>query len=227
MNFEAQDVANDARALEKLLALGVRNVPVLAKGEQFIFAQNFEDIAEFVGLQGADHVPLAPDVLIAKWLHVYRATQRYIQQLPDERLPERVIPNRDRSIRFMGHHIFRIGEAFLETVVDGADYAPLFANKPPPDGEFNNGREIADYGAQVIQRLGAWWDSVPDRRCANKVPTFFGPQPVHLLLERSTWHSAQHARQLIAVLQRYGIEPEAPLTADDLRGLPLPERLWE
>jgi hypothetical protein len=227
VNFEALDVANDARALEKLLALGVRNVPVLAKGEQFIFAQNFEDIAEFVGLQGSDHVPLAPDQLVAKWLKVYSSTQRYIQQLPDERLAERVIANRDRSIRLMGHHIFRIGEAFLETVVDGADYAPLFANKPPPDGEFNSGREIADYGAQVTRRLGAWWDAVQDRRCTNKVPTFFGPQPVHLLLERSTWHSAQHARQLIAVLERHGIEPDMPLTADDLEGLPLPERLWE
>lgn len=227
MNFEALDVANDARALEKLLALGVRNVPVLAKGEQFIFAQNFEDIAEFVGLQGSDHVPLAPDQLVAKWLKVYSSTQRYIQQLPDERLAERVIANRDRSIRLMGHHIFRIGEAFLETVVDGADYAPLFANKPPPDGEFNSGREIADYGAQVTRRLSAWWDAVQDRRCTNKVPTFFGPQPVHLLLERSTWHSAQHARQLIAVLERHGIEPDMPLTADDLEGLPLPERLWE
>lgn len=223
----ALDVANDAGALAKLRALGVRNVPVIAKGEQFIFAQNFEDIAEFVGLQGSDHTPLPPDQLIAKWLSVYRGTQRYIQQMPDEHLFERVIDNRDRSIQFMGHHIFRIGEAFLETVVDGAEYAPLFANKPPPEGEFTSGREIAAYGAQVTERLAAWWDGLEDRSCSWKVSTFFGPQPVHLLLERSTWHSAQHARQLIAVLERYGIEADGPLTAEDLAGLPLPERLWE
>ena len=45
-------MANDAGGREKLLALGVRNVPVIARGEQFMFAQNFDDIAEFVGLQG-------------------------------------------------------------------------------------------------------------------------------------------------------------------------------
>ena len=50
---------------------------------------------------------------------------------------------------------------------------------------------------------------------------------MHQLFERSTWHSAQHARQLIAVLERFGIEPDDPLTADDLAGLPLPERIWE
>ncbi|HEX9673735.1 MAG TPA: hypothetical protein VGA12_09905 [Burkholderiales bacterium] len=45
--------------------------------------------------------------------------------------------------------------------------------------------------------------------------------------ERSTWHSAQHARQLIHVLERFGIEPDGRLTAEDLAGLPLPERLFE
>ena len=47
------------------------------------------------------------------------------------------------------------------------------------------------------------------------------------VFERSTWHSAQHARQLIHVLERFGIEPDGRLTAEDLAGLPLPERLFE
>jgi hypothetical protein len=50
---------------------------------------------------------------------------------------------------------------------------------------------------------------------------------MHQLFERSTWHSAQHTRQLIAVLERFGIEPDFRLTSDDLAGLPLPEGLWE
>jgi hypothetical protein len=54
-----------------------------------------------------------------------------------------------------------------------------------------------------------------------------GEQPMHALFERSAWHSAQHARQLMALLERYGIAPEGPLTRKDLAGLPLPERLWE
>jgi hypothetical protein len=52
-------------------------------------------------------------------------------------------------------------------------------------------------------------------------------QPVAMLFERSTWHCAQHARQLAAVLERFGIEPDGRLTKQDLAGLPLPEGLWE
>ena len=39
--------------------------------------------------------------------------------------------------------------------------------------------------------------------------------------------SAQHVRQLIFALERCGVAPDGPLTADDLAGLPLPQRLFE
>jgi hypothetical protein len=218
---------NDAGGREKLLAFGVRNVPVVAKGEQFVFGQNLEDVAEFVGLHGTGHKPLPPEELINKWVTVLRAVQRYVRQFPNARLNERVIDNRDRSIRLMGHHVFRIGEAFLETAVDGVEYAVQLANLPPKEGTFTTGDEIARYGDTVVMRLQQWWDGLADKSCQQKVQTFFGMQPIYMLYERSTWHSAQHARQLIAVLERFDIEPNGRLTPEDLAGLPLPERLWE
>ncbi len=173
---------NDPTAREQLLKLGVRTVPVLARSDQYIFCQNLEDVAEFVGLQGTGHTPLPPGALFTKWTVVLRAAQRYIRQIPNARLNDRAIDNRDRSIRLLSHHIFRIGEAFLETAIDGVEY----------------------------------W-----------VQTFYGTPPMHQLFERSTWHSAQHTRQMIAVLERFGIEPDVRLTAEDLAGLPLPEGIWE
>lgn len=218
---------NDAGGRDKLLALGVRNVPVVAKGSAFVFGQNLEDVAEFVGLHGTGHTPLPPGQLIVKWVNVLRAVQRYVRQIPDDRLNERVIPNRDRSLRLMGHHVFRIGEAYLETAVGGVEYAVQLANVPPADGTFMTGEEIARYGDTVIARLQQWWNGLADKSCQQTVKTFFGMQPIHMLFERSTWHSAQHARQLAAVLERFGIEPNQRLSAADLAGLPLPERLWE
>jgi len=221
------DVLNDPQGFERLLALGVRTVPIVAKGEQFVFGQNLEDVAEFVGLHGTGHTPLPPHELLRKWVLVLRTAQRYARQLPSERMGERAIDNRDRSIRLLSHHIFRIGEAFLETVVDGVDYAVQLANVPPKDGILMTGDEIARYGEQVITRLEKWWDGLADKSCRQKLKTYYGTQSMHQLLERTTWHSAQHARQLAAILERFGIEPNSRLTATDLAGLPLPERLWE
>jgi hypothetical protein len=205
----------------------VRNVPVVAKGDQYVLGQNLEDVAEFVGLQGTGHTPLPPAELVTRWVAVLGAVQRYVRQMPPERLNERVIDNRDRSIRIMGHHVFRIGEAYLETVVDGVEYQVQHANVPPQEGTFLSGDELARYGEEVIGRLQRWWDGLADKTCQQKLKTYYGMQPMHQLLERSTWHSAQHGRQLMAVLERYGIVPDGPLTEKQLGGLPLPERLWE
>jgi hypothetical protein len=221
------DVLNDPGGREQLLELGVRNVPVVAKGGNYVFGQNLEDVAEFVGLQGTGHQPLPPAELLRKWINVLRAVQRYLRQMPTQRLNERVIENRDRSIRILSHHVFRIGEAFLETAVNGVEYAVGHANVPPKDGTFLTGAEIAGYGEQVIRRLQQWWDGLPDKSLGWKTKTYYGMQPMHIVFERSTWHSAQHARQLIHVLERFGIEPDGRLTREDLAGLPLPERLFE
>jgi hypothetical protein len=66
-------VLNDPAGQERLLKLGVRTVPVLARGDQYIFCQNLEDVAEFVGVQGSGHTPLSPEILFAKWMNVLRA----------------------------------------------------------------------------------------------------------------------------------------------------------
>ena len=210
-----------------MLSLGAQSVPVLAKGGQFIFCQNMEDVAEFVGLQGSGHNPLSPEALFDKWIIVLRAAQRYVRQIPDSRLMERAIDNRDRSIRLLSHHIFRIGEAFLETAIDDVEYWTNNANVPPADGSCMTGAEISAYGDGVINRIENWWSRLEDKSCRQKVKTFYGTPPMHQLFERSTWHSAQHARQMIAVLERLGLEPDVRLTSEDLAGLPLPERIWE
>ena len=205
----------------------MRNVPVVSKGENYVFGQNLEDVAEFVGLQGTGHTPLPPDQLIKKWVLVLRALQRYVRQMPTGRINENVIENRQRSIRLLAHHAFRIAEAYLESVIDGKEYAVQHANVPPKDGTHLTGDEIAAYGEGVIGRLQKWWDQVPDKSLSTKIKTYYGMQPMAMVFERSTWHSAQHARQLIHVLERFGIEPDGRLTPQDLAGLPLPERLFE
>jgi hypothetical protein len=127
----------------------------------------------------------------------------------------------------MGHHIFRIGEAFLDTAIDDVEYWVNNANVPPAEGTCITGVEIAAYGEKITERLEQWWSQLGDKSCSQKIKTFYGKPPMHQLFERSTWHSAQHTRQLIAVLERFGIEPDRRLTTDDLAGLPLPEGLWE
>ena len=89
------------------------------------------------------------------------------------------------------------------------------------------GEDIARYGESIGKRYEAWWRGLEDRALSKTLKTYYGDTVAHQVYERVTWHSAQHCRQLVAVLERMGIEADKPLTAQDLAGLPLPERLWE
>jgi hypothetical protein len=222
------DVLNDAGGRELLLnKYGLRKVPVLAKGDQYAMGQMLDPFAKLAGLPmpGADR--LSPEQIYRKYEMVFAAAQRYARQFPADRFRERVIPHRERLIRTLCYHVFRIGESFLETW-DGAEYSVKIADNEPPD-TLQTGDDIARYGASVWARFETWWRGLndEDRKLTRVLKTYYGDTSAHKVFERVTWHSAQHCRQLIAVLERMGIQADRPLTAADLAGLPLPERLWE
>jgi hypothetical protein len=210
--------------MEQLKALGVRNVPVVAIGERFTFAQNLKDVAKFLGM-ALTREQLPPAVLVPRYLSILETAQRLVRQVPTERMGERVIPNRPRLIRPFLYHIFRIGDAFLMSY-GGDEYSNTLANSEPSES-LQTGEQIAAYGQQVRDRLNAWWIAADDPLLEKKVNTYYGVQTAHDVFERTTWHSAQHCRQLAVVLERFGIAPDRPLTPEQTAGLPLPEGLWE
>ena len=55
------------------------------------------------------------------------------------------------------------------------------------------------------------------------VETYYGRQSGHELLERTTWHAAQHVRQIAALLEGAGAPPREPLDPTLLDRLPLPQ----
>jgi hypothetical protein len=202
----------------------LRRVPVLVKGSDYAFGQMLEPFAKLAGIDLSTS-RLTPEQLFNKYQIIFAAGQRLIRQFPQERLRERVIPHRPRVIGTLGYHVFRIGEAFLETW-DGAEYSQTIADNEPP-AHVETGADIAQFGESVWQRYEAWWKGVEDRSLSRVLKTYYGDIEAHRVFERVTWHSAQHCRQLAAVLDRMGIEADRPLTPEDLKGLPLPERLWE
>ena len=223
--FESIDVAARPEAMDELAALGVKTVPVVSRGREFVFAQALEDVSRFVGKEfSAQRLP--PGELVQRWLKILRAAQRHALQIPAGKLGERAVQSRDRSIRDLAYHVYQIPDAFLQAVEDGVEDLTAVYNAPPPK-DVRTAAQIAAYGAATAKELEAWWAMLPDESARQSVKTYYGLRPLHELLERCTWHSAQHARQIIAVLEGMGIKPDAPLTPADYAGLPMPKGLWE
>ena len=229
--FEVVDVLNDPGGRERLLALGQRRVPILARGKDYVYCVDLNAVARFVGIADIKHRMLPPEVLIERMLTVLRKAQGIVRQIPPEKLLRDAIPNRKRDLRLLSHQVFRIGEAWVEVAAHGEPFTRGRGEKVLADGEFTTTEEIARYGEHVVGAVERWWATLKE---ADRVAFFarphaayFGPAILHALFERSTWHSAQHTRQLTAVLEELGITPAQRLEPADLAGLPLPERLWE
>jgi hypothetical protein len=101
----------------------------------------------------------------------------------------------------------------------------LIMKEPGP--AIRTGEDIARYGEGVLARVNEWWRTYPDRACQQLMDTYFGRHSVHVVLERTAWHPAQHTRQLMLILETLNIEPDRRLTAGDLAGLPLPDKAWD
>ena len=225
VEYESVNISAQPEAMEELRALGVRTVPVVSRGAEYVFAQELADVSAFLGRK-VDFKRLPAPELVAKWRTVLAAAQRHIVQVPPARLAQRATPGRDRSVRELGYHVYKVADAFLQCVIDGNEQIALVYNEPPPP-EMETGAQIRAFGSSVSTRLETWWNDQADKSCSGTLRTYYGDQPLHHVLERSTWHSAQHARQIQSILEECGVAPDGPLTARDYAGLPMPEGLWE
>lgn len=225
VDYESINVHGNPAGMEELRKLGARSVPIVARGGKFVFAQTLTDVISFLNLDIRLQARLSPEELVGKIRIVLPAAGRYLQQIPAEWL-DKPFRNRDRPIRALGHHVFRIVDAFLEAARDRHELSyELIMREAVPT--LRSGADLARYGAGVLARVDTWWASCADRSGEGVMDTYFGRQPMHVVLERTAWHPAQHTRQLMLILDTLNIEPDGRLTAADLAGLPLPDKAWD
>jgi len=225
--FVSVNVLEDKDAFAELATLGIRSVPIVRRGNDWANGQVLRDVARIAGIPWNGVQVLPPPELAERLVAIQMAAQRFFAQIPDDKL-DRLLPHRPRSYAQLAYHIFNIADAFLEHETQGL---PLMegAYGRVPSPEMSTKAKILAYGRDVQKRCEAWRDG-PGRRTADvsrKANVYYGDVSVHEFLERTTWHSGQHVRQLIMVLGMLGIAPDRPLGKETFSGLPMPEKVWD
>jgi hypothetical protein len=218
-------VLEDAAGRAELQRLGARSVPVLSRGDEFVFAQNIAQVVAFLKLDEKTGPALSPAQLVERMTRFIDAALRIIPLMPDDRLDAEV-PNRPRRYRALGHHMLRIPEAFVEAA-GGTFFSHGLAAAVARPEELASTAALAAYGRGVREQVAAWWEATADKSCQQTVQTYYGPQKLHEMLERSTWHIAQHDRQWMMLLDLAGIAFERPLGESDFADLPMPKEVWD
>ena len=198
---------------------------MVSRGTEFVFAQVIKDVVDFLGLGDDTRPELSPAELAARYLHVLETAIRLTRQMPDGELANE-LPNRPRSWRVLMHHLFQIPNAFLDMDASGTPMRYEDLTAPPPD-DMRSSADIAGFGERTRERFEGWWKAVRDEDFDREMEVYFGTTSRHEMLERTVWHTTQHVRQLASLLDQSGIEPDAPLTSEDIRGLPLTDKVWD
>ena len=208
--------------MAELQKLGARSVPVLSRGDKFTFGQSTKQIVEFLGLHEKSGPELSPAELYARLDKFMTAALELLPLMPYDRLDTHV-PGRPRSYRTLGFHLFRVVDAFLDANQGVTLVQAMFREEPAPDADT---AALVAYGTKVRQRFRDWWAS-GDTSGARSLDTYYGPQSLHELLERTTWHSGQHVRQYMMLLEREGQTHSRPLVEADFARLPMPQNVWD
>jgi glutaredoxin len=223
--FEPVNVLNNPAAMAELEKFGIRTVPVVTKGERYTFAQQLSDVAKFVG-KDVSFDRLASDELMRRWFYFLALALSLVADIREEDLDYTPVPGRlDRTLRNLSFHIFQIPEAFLQNQQQGLeDLMPLFEALAPSGW---GAKEIEAGGRDVDARLHRWWDGLSDKSCNWPSTRTEGTHPTSEFLERSVWHTAQHARQLMAVLEDRKVSLTRKIDPAAYEGLPMPTMLWQ
>src|SRR6185369_12781145 len=177
VEYESVNVSARPEAMEELRALGVRTVPVVARGKDYVFAQELADVSEFIGRK-VDFRRLPPEALYRKWQTVLAAAQRQVMQIPADKLQQRATPGRDRSIRDLAYHVYQVPDSFLQAIEEGVQDLTSVYNAPPP-ANVTSTAQIAAYGKSVAERLERWWKREGDKAAGATLQTYYGEQPLH------------------------------------------------
>jgi hypothetical protein len=218
-------VLTDPDGLNELRRLGARSVPVLSRGDDWIFAQNLSQVAKFAGIDEDMGPKLSPDQLVQRLILFIRTAIPIIRQMPDDKLSLET-PGRPRTYRVLGHHMMRIPDATV-MVANGAELYNGIMTDGLTDA-IQTANDIGAYGEQVLAKVEAWWAAKADKSGKETVQTYYGPQSLHEMLERSTWHCGQHVRQWFMLLEMAGVTPPAVVLEDSaFVGLPMPTDVWD
>ena len=220
-------MVEDPAGWDEMKPFGVRMLPLVTKGNRYANGQSLRDVADLVGVDIGEQTILPPEILIERIDTILTAEQRFFGQMPETKMQGEV-PGRPRSFANLAWHTFNVVDAFLEHEVEGLPLkVEAYARNAPKDKATK--ADILAYGADVQRRFRKWWETQGQHTDFDEeADTYYAKQSKHDFLERTTWHSGQHCRQMMMILEDFiGVKPIDPLPASTWAGLPMPEKVWD
>jgi uncharacterized damage-inducible protein DinB len=221
--FQAVNIVEDEAGFAELAKIGVKRIPIAARGRHWADGQVLEDLARIAGVELRHELRLSPAELVARGDRVMAAALDLVGRLPQAEY-DAYLPGHTHTNKQLASHIFEIYRIFLEFIEEGRRFEFVAQLRDAPPGT-EVPAAMQRFGRGVRERFAAWWQRAGSTAdFAAKADVYYGDVNLHHFLERTIWHSAHHTRQLQRLIAGLGGSTEGGLTPSDLDGLPMPEQ---
>lgn len=179
---------------------------------------NLGKVAELLGLDFDSSPLLDPTQLLERLDRFLLAIDAVAPKVSSQVLDKK-LPGRDRTVLQLLHHTADVAMSFtVDEEISQAEHISEDYALDTSSSLSSLSRKI-QFTRTIVQEINIDWQST-----AN---TPYGLQTKHQVLERCTWHVAQHIRQLEHFIERWQQTVRGWPSTVDYDGLPLPESIWD
>ncbi|MCU1415191.1 MAG: glutaredoxin-like protein NrdH, required for reduction of Ribonucleotide reductase class Ib [Microbacteriaceae bacterium] len=213
-----QDQAARARLTEHGMVL-----PTIHVGDRWASGVDLAVVADLIGVDWTPPNIMPREELVERYRTNLQIGKGLILELTDEML-EFELPGRNRQMLAVADQVAVVIRAFLHQYYEDESTNKYYFK---PDFVMTK-QQVLDRLEVTHQRFETWWaEDGFDDPLDRVTHTYWGYPTLLEVLERETWHSTHHIRQLQYVLEQFGVTPAAPLTDAHKAGLPLPEGIHD
>ena len=217
VDFKGINVVDDPDRWHELQEKGWLNLPVVKSGSTFVPGIDLDEVAKLVGVDLAEPELLPIGELQSRMIEILGITMSFLRGA-SRTLQLTKCPGRDRTLIGLCNHIVAIADSFRR-VTAGASFTEELAQAEP--------REEQDYAFLEQQSLEL--DAAIGQVIENPqlhLDTYFGVQTLHQVAHRTTWHMAQHLRQLEDLCGQERSSQRSAAIVNLSANLPLPKEIW-
>ena len=180
---------------------------------------DLQQVAGLVGLDYDSSPALSPSQLKVRQVALLSILDSALERIP-ESAHEIKIPGRDRTVWNLVEHMCEIACVY-QRVVEGASAFDAAAADAVVTGASTD-VQLHSSISSLTSKLSA---ESPDYE--KRIETYFGSASLHYVLERCTWHIAQHLRQLTSLMRDIDTSIMPEIEVKLLDGLPIPLEVWD
>lgn len=208
--------------IDEMTELGLPDhVPVVRVEEDWADGKDISKVADLVGIEH-EAEPLPVKELTDRIDVLLTTTIEHIDRVPESEL-QTDIPNRPRSYGELIQHVFSLPDVFMS---HEAGIPMTGVPRMEHDWDPHSHVALETYGRSVRGRFRDWVAAAEMTGWSETADVFWGQPSKHEFLERTTWHTGQHVRQLEWILGEELAVDFKTLDDSMWEGLPMPQKVW-